>query len=137
MTFFPAHTSSTNPKYVGYRRDALDRAERRLMSFPVHSFFYLLRYVGLRDRLRCPNCRSVGTFKPHGSVFDTDGDDKRHVRRWMCKWCGYYLGPEGRTTVFCDPEAREWRLPEDTPSRVTPESVMRRSDLPRVWPWRG
>lgn len=131
-------TSTENPRYIGLRRNPLTPSERHLLSFPIHSFFYLLRYVGLRDRLRCPNCTSIGTFKPHGSVFDVDGDDKRRVRRWLCKWCGYYIGPEGTTTAFLDPVAAEWRLPEDTGSRWTPQSVIRSSPyLPRAWPWRG
>lgn len=34
----------------------------------VHFFFEALRFVGLRDRLRCPKCSAVGTWKPHGGI---------------------------------------------------------------------
>ena len=59
----------------------------------MHFIISLLPYF--RYRLRCPACEGVGTFKSHGSVFDHE--DTRKVRRWLCKWCGYYYyRPEGR-----------------------------------------
>ncbi len=58
-----------------------------------HQFFDFLRLIGMRDRLRCPACKGVGCWKPHGGWLDRE--DERKVRRWMCKWCGFYRGPEG------------------------------------------
>ena len=58
-----------------------------------HQLWDFSRLVGLRDRLRCPNCKKVGTWKPHGGWLDVE--DRRKVRRWICKWCGNYFGPEG------------------------------------------
>ena len=58
----------------------------------VHQLYDFSRLIGLRDRLRCPECKAVGTFKPHGGWLDFE--DKRKERRWMCKWCGGYSGPE-------------------------------------------
>jgi rubredoxin len=113
----------------------LTGVEQVLMSFPVHTAAEALRFVGLRDRLRCPSCHAVGTFKPHGSIIDRE--DRRRVRRWLCKWCGYYLGPEGRRVAYCDPVAREWRLPENTESRTTPSRAIAGSQIPNAWPWRG
>jgi len=86
--------------------------------------------VGMRDRLRCPDCDKVGTWKPHGSrIFDST--DTRQVRRWLCKWCGYYYGPEGVCRAGLVSE-RGWVLDYD----------LHESDLPRdrvrgVDPWRG
>jgi allantoicase len=73
-----------------------------------HCFFDFIRLIGMRDRLRCPKCAAVGTWKPHGGWLD--GDDKRKVRRWMCKWCGYYVGPEGEKIVGLDSDKGCWTL---------------------------
>lgn len=75
----------------------------------VHQFYDCLRWVGLRDRLRCPQCKAVGTWKPHGGLLDFE--DVRKIRRWLCKWCGYYLGPEGELLCFPDARKRCWSLP--------------------------
>jgi hypothetical protein len=58
----------------------------------VHQLYDFSRLIGLRDRLRCPDCKAVGTYKPHGGWLDFE--DKRKERRWLCKWCGGYSGPE-------------------------------------------
>ena len=47
------------------------------------------RFFGMRDRLRCPRCRAIGTWKPHGGFFERR--DTYHVPRWLCKWCGLYF----------------------------------------------
>lgn len=84
----------------------------RPVLFPVaHELAGALRLVGLRDRLRCPECKRVGTFKPHGTWWDRWRDGDRQVRRWLCKWCGFYVGPEG--TIYAFPSRRTgcWVLP--------------------------
>jgi hypothetical protein len=111
----------------------------RTLNPVLHELACALKLVGVRDRLRCPHCKAVGTWKPHGGWIDTR--DLRHVRRWICKWCGYYLGPE--------PEAR-WARPnlEDGAWQlITPDNAHKLSDTPRqvvadtlgegVSPWRG
>ena len=55
-----------------------------------HQAFDLSEIVGLRDRLRCPECRAVGTWKPHGGWLDRGS--RESGRRWLCKWCGLYIG---------------------------------------------
>lgn len=89
------------------------------MTFAIkHQFFDFLRLIGLRDRLRCPHCHAIGTWKPHGGWLDFT--DKRKVRRWLCKYCGVYVGPEGRklaevvgpSWVFCDGPTRQQNTPE-------------------------
>lgn len=62
----------------------------------VHQLYDFSRLIGLRDRLRCPECKAMGTYKPHGGWLDFE--DKRKERRWMCKWCGAYSGPETNMT---------------------------------------
>lgn len=81
----------------------------------THQIWDFSRIVGLRDRLRCPRCLAVGTWKPHGGWMD--GADERKVRRWICKWCGLYRGPEGERQAFMGKTA--WEL-GDGP---TPQAV--------------
>ncbi len=91
-----------------------------------------LRATRLRDRLRCPDCGAIGTYKPHGTWFDRQ--DLRDAPRWLCKWCGYYVGPEGATTALLDPDGRVWTL-NDT--GTTPEASFRRTPVGWAWPWKG
>ena len=100
----------------------------------VHTFYDALRFVGLRDRLRCPSCSAVGTWKPHGGVFDRA--DTKRKRRWLCKYCGFYIGPEGVQVAFPDPFKNSWQLRADTMVRDTPIDAVHRA-LTGVWPWRG
>lgn len=103
----------------------------------VHEIVSASRVIGLRDRLRCPQCRAVGTYKPHGGLIDRAAGDSRAVRRWMCKYCGLYFGPEGRLTVFPNTERRYWDLPSNaTASNVgnTPQQLLKQA---RLNPWAG
>jgi hypothetical protein len=116
--------------------------ERLLLSPPIHAVAYALRWVGLRGRLRCPLCKAVGTWKPHGTLTARWRDHDRPVRRWLCKWCGHYLGPEGALHCFPDPARGCWVLPHpfDPDSPVVPcatpqDAVAER--LGKTWPWRG
>lgn len=101
----------------------------------------MLRLVGMRDRLRCPECEAVGTWKPHGGFWDRHLGD-RPVRRWLCKWCGLYVGPEGSLRAFPDPARGFWTLPRpwdpEAPDRRlrTPAEVLE-THLSATWPWRG
>ena len=103
----------------------------------VHEAWYLLRWTGLRDRLRCPDCGAVGTWKPHGSVLARRLDGDISVRRWLCKWCGFYQSAEQQTYCYPDQESGAWSLP-DSGSGVgdTPAAVIR-DHLGKTWPWRG
>jgi len=74
----------------------------------VHQLYDCLDLIGMRDRLRCPDCWAIGTWKPHGGWFDVE--DTRKVRRWMCKWCGIYCGPEGWKKAGIDFEKGCWDL---------------------------
>ncbi len=109
-----------------------------------HTLYMLLRFIGMRDRLRCPDCGKVGTWKPHGGLLDLDmssgirGGKRRHVKRWLCKWCGYYRGPEG--VDRCIIRDGTWQLPRWAVKQPKPskETGFRPVDLvPRCDPWRG
>jgi hypothetical protein len=104
----------------------------------LHTLVDWFRWTGIRNRLRCPFCSAVGTWKPHGGRWDQS--DTRKVRRWLCKWCGYYYGPEGQR--WCSVSKRQgcwvlvWDLPDDEPA-LTPRTVVRRSYLGDTNPWNG
>ena len=89
-----------------------------------------------RNRLRCPRCSAVGTWKPHGTVFDRQ--DRRKVVRWLCKWCGLYRGPEGQDLQcelpnHCNPNEFGWQLRPKLQrlGAKTPENYCKPAD-----PWR-
>ena len=123
----------------------------------VHQLYDFSRLIGLRDRLRCPECKAVGTYKPHGGWLDFK--DKRQTyldrgvyvarkkRRWMCKWCGGYRGPE-KDLRYALPNIDEgcWTHPEQTGVVTTPQRQHNNAyrellsrDLQRwiPWPWEG
>ena len=102
------------------------------MNAVKHQFFDTLRFVGLRDRLRCPSCKAVGTWKPHGGWFDRE--DVRKVRRWLCKWCGFYEGPERTNQAYVHPGG-PWSL--DSMHGWTPQGALKQSPIPDTWPWLG
>ena len=87
----------------------------------------------VRDRLRCPNCKAVGTWKPHGGYFDRL--DLRGAKRWLCKWCGYYRGPEGDKWCAIH-EHPFWELKDDIGGAGrTPKEIVE-SEL-GANPWNG
>ena len=116
-----------------------------------HQFFDVLMLVGLRDRLRCPECKAVGTYKPHGGWCDrlydwwtncrdlkaafAKGAKYATTRRWVCKYCGYthdingfHMGaPNGKLGVWGE------RCADSLP---TPREAVE-SLCGGVWPWRG
>lgn len=113
----------------------------RLWPFTHEVYDVVARLTGLRDRLRCPACSSVGTWKPHGGWADRRAGDTRAVRRWLCKWCGHYLGPEGVLQAFPDPAQGCWVLPRphypDSPDPLPTPAEVLRTHMARTWPWRG
>jgi len=113
-----------------------------------HQFFDCLQLIGLRDRLRCPECKAVGTWKPHGGWFDGSPADRALVervvrefgarkapnRRWLCKYCGFNLSTEGQFWCCPDDKTKVWCVKEraEKPTLTPKERVG-----PNVWPWRG
>ncbi len=104
----------------------------------VHDLWFVLTYyTGLRDRLRCPSCKAVGTWKMHGSLVERWIYKDIAVRRWLCKWCGHYIGPRGRTVAYLATESMVWALPEPGVEReATPAETLREA-MGKAWPWKG
>ena len=116
-----------------------------------HQCFDFLALIGLRDRLRCPKCKAVGAWKPHGGWLDrlydwwTDNRDLAiplaagaiyaTTRRWVCKYCGYtrdvdgeHMGaPNGKKLVW------DYRCADSLP---TPKEAVEQL-CGKTWPWRG
>lgn len=106
----------------------LTRHDRVLLNPLIFGAFYSLRFIGMRDRLRCPECRAVGTWKPHWPV-------KPHApRRWLCKWCGHYISPLGRLKAYPSTELKVWALEGE--AEPTPREVLR-EHMGKVSPWVG
>jgi hypothetical protein len=108
----------------------------QVRRFPlVHGLWNLTHRIGLRDRLRCPSCTAVGTWKPYGDLWSRIKDGDRPVRRWLCKNCGRYEGPEGITRAWPRKATKVWVVesPELTDRDPTPYETLR--DL-GAWPWR-
>jgi len=85
-----------------------------------HEFYLLTRYIGLRDRLRCPLCKKVGTWKPH-----------KPPRRWLCKWCGAYVDVKRYGVAAPCAIKKVWML---KPLKATTRPQQRVGALD---PWRG
>ena len=100
-----------------------------------HQLYDFLRLIGMRNRLRCPICAAVGTWKPHGGWLDFE--DERKVRRWLCKWCGYYVGPEGHKQAILGKTC--WELDETGfyIDGTTPKNVVYKQYCREINPWAG
>ena len=108
-------------------------AWRKFWYFGVwHEIVAMSRFVGMRDRLRCPACKSVGTYKPHGAWLDHPSS--RFMRRWMCKFCGFYQNAEeGVMKVFPSKQSGCWQLTRHSdPYCPTPKEIL---DEVKVNPW--
>lgn len=100
------------------------------MSNLWHQIVDFSRIIGLRNRLRCPECKAVGTYKPHGGWLDWE--DTRGIRRWLCKWCGFYHDASGRQWAVLG--RGQWELVKDYPDAgaTTPQHM-----VGSVNPWNG
>lgn len=105
----------------------------------VHDLWFVLTYwTGVRNRMRCPKCHAVGTWKMHGSLLERKIFGDIAVRRCLCKWCGYYTGPRGRVTAYPDMvETSAWALPEPGKDRQPTPMEAIKDSLGNVWPWVG
>ena len=105
---------------------------RRLWAW-YHTFWCLTKYVGMRDRLRCPKCKKVGTWKPHGGI-----EQPGTPRRWLCKWCGYYEQKDwfGEHCTISNEEGC-WVTPDIPSGITTPQRAMTTTMIPKANPWAG
>lgn len=78
----------------------------------------------IRNRLKCPTCWRIGTYKPRGAVMRGRGALAGTIirRRWLCKWCGLYVSDhpdEPKQTAFIDKTVGAWALMSENPPDVT------------------
>lgn len=100
-----------------------------------HQLADLSRIIGVRDRLRCPSCKAVGTWKPHGGWIDVYLGDNAGVRRWMCKWCGLTRYKEFGVWAFPSQKRGVWLLQGD--EDLTMDDLTPKQRVHPVCPWRG
>lgn len=117
----------------------------RLTPVVMDVWFLVTYYTGLRDRMRCPRCTSVGTWKMHGTWFERWRFGDIALRRWGCKYCGHWIAKgrpggqvyNGRIQAFPSIEGGVWAFPEPGTGRdPTPAEVVYAS-MGRTWPWNG
>lgn len=141
-----SHIHTWFPRYLVSSLGGRVRLFHRLnTTHPVvHELGDALRWLGLRDRLRCPTCGSVGTYKPYGALLDRRKPNRPN-RCWLCKWCGHYVGPEEIRRAFPNEEMQSWGLLEEMDQEGARDSQL---DTPqivaesyykgyKVDPWRG
>jgi hypothetical protein len=116
-----------------------------------HQFFDFLMLIGLRDRLRCPKCKAIGTWKPHGGwcdrIYDwwtsnralaaafAAGAKYATDRRWVCKYCGHVRCWEGELQAYPHSKTLVWAK-RDEHSLPTPKEAVE-ANCGKAWPWRG
>lgn len=113
-----------------------------------HQCFDFLYLIKLRDRLRCPKCRSVGTFKPHGGWLDRiyewwtefaktlkPGVPHATTRRWVCKYCGFVRCDIGELYGAPNKVKGVWDQ-KCADSLPTPKEAVE-TLCGTTWPWRG
>ena len=118
-----------------------------LSTFHDRPFRWLLRFWFCtrfrRGKMACPACGAGGTFKPFGGHWID-----RPVRRWLCKWCGFYDGVDGRFWAVVDRKRGCWVLPVDEEREsaeeyfqrvesgelTTPQKIMAKESIN---PWAG
>lgn len=115
------------------------RERFRILPVVQDLWFAATHWTGVRDRMRCPSCKAVGTWKMHGSLLERWIYKDIHVRRWLCKWCGYFTSARGRVVAYMDPETHVWALPVDGVPRgsTNKELLWTASEGKKVWPWVG
>ena len=108
----------------------LRRPWMRRLWIVRHQFWEFCQWIGVRQRLKCPRCGAIGTWKPYGGWLCWV--DQRPIRRWLCKFCGYYMGLDG--IMQAETGEKVWEL--------TPKGVDE-AETPRKWlkgkanPWAG
>lgn len=97
--------------------------------FNRRPYWWLVKHwVGYRFRgwVRCPACKARGAYKAYGLW---SGD--RQVRRWLCKWCGYYDAVDGRFWAVMDRIKGTWVLPLDKVAENVDAHAL--EGLLRIW----
>lgn len=103
----------------------------RTWAFHDHPWFWLVKHAfgrWFRAHRACPNCGSMGTWKAYGYWWKD-----RDVRRWLCKWCGFYDGVDGRYWCAISTKIGAWAKREEADMQ-TPEEFAREKGFN---PWVG
>lgn len=144
----------TCPRGDGDPRDVwhpLTFVERvRLMPVVMDVWFLVAHYGGWRDRMRCPRCTAVGTWKMHGTWWERWRFGDIALRRWGCKWCGHWIakgrpnGPNGAVyngRIVAFPLSQEglkvWAYPDPSIQREPTPAEVLYAGMGRTWPWYG
>lgn len=121
----------------------------RLMPVVMDLWFLATYYTGLRDRMRCPRCTSVGTWKMHGTWWERWRYGDIALRRWGCKYCGHWIvkgwvSPtgqvrDGRIQAFplSQDGLRVWAYPDPSIMREPTPAEALFASMGRTWPWNG
>ena len=67
-----------------------------------------------KKTFHCPKC-GTQAFQPYGGWWCLRHGDQRHVRRYLCKACGYYLDEDGEQKAVVYMQNKVWTLECDVP----------------------
>lgn len=121
----------------------------RLAPIIMDAWFLITYYSGLRDRLRCPRCTAVGTWKMHGTWWERWRYGDIALRRWGCKFCGHWIAkgwvsPKGQVhagRIQAFPLSQEglrvWAYPDSSIEREPTPAESLHATMGRTWPWHG
>ncbi len=121
----------------------------RLMAIVMDIWFLATYYTGLRDRMRCPNCKAVGTWKMHGTWWERWRFGDIALRRWGCKYCGHWIAKgwvsptgqvrDGRIQAFPLSQGglKVWAYPDPSIEREPTPAEALCASMGRTWPWNG
>lgn len=138
MSLFGEHNKNFSTNKLLYRIKFIVKAiGSDMLALPIARFF--------RDRLRCPKCKAIGTFKPYGGLFDRlfytftpSRKMKKHGRpfkkrlrtffnhkvRFVCKWCGYFEGWHGIEDCCINIESGVWDFKKNHDDYLIPKDMM-------------
>ncbi len=122
-------------------------------KWKLRSWFYDYWRI-YRYRQKCPSCKAIGTWNTHGGWLDRllarfDGTNRelkeknippRWARRWLCKYCGYFIDNKGVGSCHVGFIIPVWKEDGgmDDPEGLTPKRAVEQvfgSESP-PWPWR-
>ncbi len=101
---------------------------KNIWFFIVHQAGDFLTLTWIGSRLKCPMCGTYGYWRPFGGFISRAFGDNRGKRRWLCKWCGWFVEEEGWAWASLYKGAPAWALKRDMTEEqlktaYTPKSV--------------
>ena len=104
----------------------------------THEIYSIVGYI-IGHRFKCPKCDAIGTWNPHGGIV---GDSRGSGRRYLCKWCGYYIGQPFKQKeiiereAFIDENYGGWRIIDWYEGARTPRDAYIPKDKIKANPWK-